>query len=878
MKLLDSLRFRISTIFSRSQMNAQIDDEIHSHIQHRADDIERTGLHRAEAERRANLEFGRRERFKEECRETFSGNSIEILTQDMRFAVRMLCKSPAFTAIAVLTLALGIGANTAIFSIVNCVILRPLSFRDPGRLVRLYMYNKQFDNLGATFPDLLDWRARNRSFEGLAATWENDSNLFDQNGPTKIRSAVASANLFAVLGVPPLLGRAFLPAEDRLGYEHAVMISYGLWQTRYGGDSTVLGKAITVDGTSYAVIGVLPRGFQYPGKTDVWLPMGLGEEALIRFHDNRRIHAMETVGRLLPGTTFDRTSLDMNVLAEQLAREYPASNTGWKVRLVSLGEDTVGTSRKGLLILMGAAGFVLLIACANLASLLLVRGSVRAKEFAIRASLGGSRTRLLRQIVTESALLGLLGGATGAMLAFASQAAIVAMIPKDLPRIDEIRLDAHALLFAFALALATSAVFGIGPALQNKRVNLQSALKTGGWQAVGNSNPALRKVLVITEVACALILVIGATLLAESLFRLMRVQPGFNSLDVITGTIGYPDSYATQEQKTVFAKRVISNLTEMPGVLDAAGTSLLPLYNFKRQFSPIQIVGHPSDPHHEPESEITTVTPEFFRSMQIPLIAGRTFTEVDGGLDSGPIVVNEAAARRFWPNQNPLGRQVRFEWIGTVVREVIGVVGDTKQTSLATQSEPEIYLPFYGIASPYLTFVVRTNANPAAFANVLDDQVHKVDGTIPVYDVQTLERLTAESFAPNRFYLRLISAFGMMALGLAAIGVYGLISFNVVQRTHELGVRLALGALPGGLLRQIAWEGMRLTLVGLVVGVACALVLTRFISGLLYGIAPADPMTLIGASGLLLLSEMAACYIPARRAMRVDPMVALRYE
>lgn len=878
MRLLESLRFRISTIFLRSQMNSEMDDEIRSHIQHRADDIERNGLDRAEAERRANLEFGRRERFKEECYETFSGNSIEILIQDMRFAARMLSKSPAFTAIAVLTLALGIGANTAIFSIVNSVILRPLSFRDPGRLVRLYMYNGQVDNLGATFPDLLDWRARNRSFEGLAATWENDSNLFDESGPAKIRSAIASANLFSVLGVLPLLGRAFLPAEDRLGYEHVVMISYGLWQTRYGGDSAVLGKAITVDGTSYAVIGVLPRGFQYPGKTEVWLPMGLGEEALIRFHDNRRIHAMETVGRLTPGTTFERASLDMNVLAEQLAKEYPVSNTGWKVRLVSLGEDTVGTSRKGLFILMGAAGFVLLIACANLASLLLARGSARAKEFAIRASLGASRTRLVRQIVTESALLALLGGGAGVTLAYASQAAIVAMIPKDLPRIEEIRLDAPALAFAFALALVTSAVFGIGPALQSTKINPQSALKTGGWQGAGDSNPVLRKVLVIAEVACALVLVIGATLLAESLFRLMKVQLGFNSQNVITGTIGYPDSYVTQEQKAAFAKRVISNLKEVPGVRDAAGTSLLPLYNFKRQLSPVQILGQPSDPHHEPESEVTTVTPEFFRSMQIPLIAGRTFTEVDGGLDSGPIVVNEAAARRFWPNQNPLGRQVRFEWIGTVVREVIGVVGDTRQTSLATPAEPEIYLPFYGIACSYLTFVVRTDANPAAFAKVLDDQVHKVDGTMPVYDVQTLERLTAESFAPNQFYLRLIGTFGMMALGLAAIGVYGLISFNVAQRTHELGIRLALGALPGGLLRHIVWEGMRLTLAGLVAGVACALLLTRLISGLLYEVAPTDSTTLLAASGLLLLCEMAACCIPARHAMRVDPMIALRYE
>lgn len=606
--------------------------------------------------------------------------------------------------------------------------------------------------------------------------------------------------------------------------------------------------------------------------------MGLGEEALIGFHDNRRIHAMETIGRLAPGTTVDRARVEMNVLADQLAKEYPVSNAGWSVRLVSLMDDTVGGSRKGLFVLMGASGFVLLIACANLASLLLARGSARSKEFGVHSSLGGSRARLVRQIATESVVLGLLGGIAGVVLAYAAQAAILAMIPKDLPRLDEIRLDARAYAFAFMLALTTSAFFGIAPALQSTKVNLQDALKAGGRQARSDSNLVLRKFLVVSEVACSLILLIGATLLMESLIHLAQVRPGFSSQNVIAGTIGYPDSYVTQEQRANFAKKVIANLREAPGVRDAAGTSLLPLYNFKRQSGQVQIEGQSSDPHHAPESEITTVTPEFFRAMQIPLIAGRSFTDADGGLSFGPIVINEAAARAFWPNQSPLGRRVRFEWIGTVVREVIGVVGDTRQTSLAVDPEPEIYLPLYGIASPYLTFIVRTDGNPAAFARVLGDEVHKADGTMPVYDVQTLEQLMSASVNPNRFYLRLIGAFALVALALAVIGIYGLISFNVAQRTQELGIRMALGAQPHSVMRMVLGQGLGLAIAGLLCGFMGAAALTRFIANLLFGVTPTDPLTLLSAGCLIVASATVASYIPARRAMRVDPIVALRYE
>ena len=807
------------------------------------------------------------------------GGRLNTWTQDVWYSVRLLRKNPGFAAAAILTLAVGIGANTAIFSVVNSVLLRPLAFTDSSRLVRVFTHDQTRENLGLTFLDFLDVRARNHTFRGLGAYWENDANLFDQNGPQKIRAAFATADLFSLLDAHPLMGRLFRPTDDRVGYDPIAVISYGLWQRRYGGDPAIVGKAIELDSSPYTVVGVLPQGFHYPGETDLWMPMGVGEKFLNGLHVERRNHAMDVVGRLQPGVTLDRASAEMAVLMGQLAKEHPTTDAGWQALLVPLEEETIGTSRKGLWTLMGAAGFVLLIGCANLASLVLARGTARIKEFAIRGALGGSRARLVRQILTENVLLSLAGGIAGAILSYACFTLILGVIPHDLPRLDEVRLDARAFAFAFGLSLLSGIIFGWVPALQAGRVNLQTALKSGGRDSAGDSHPRARKLLIVGEVACAFILLAGASLLMRSFVRLLQVQPGFNPQHVMTATIGFPDSYPSEKEQIPFGQQVIVNLKSAPGIQDVAATTLLPLVNFKRAYVEVQIAGEPVDPSHMHEANTTTVTPDFFRVMQIPLVSGRVFLESDASSQSGAIVISETAARSFWPGQNPIGRHLKFFWSrGTQDREVVGVVGDVKQSSLAAVSQPEMYLPFYGVGYTYLTFVARTDGSPELFGRTLVEQVQKVDRMMAVYDVRSVEQLISESLSPSRSYLWLIGGFGLTALALSAIGIFGVISFSVAQRTSEFGIRLALGALPGQLLRMVLGEGLRLTLAGIAIGSAGSIVLTRFISNLLFGVRPNDPITFAFVCIVLVLCALAASFVPARKVTALDPTVALRNE
>jgi len=878
MKSLRAGLHRIAALFTKPRADRDLDAEMQAHLAMHIEDNLNRGMTPQQARREAVLKLGGLEQTKETIRDRRSLPMLEIFLKDLRFAARMVRKNPGFAAIVILTIALGVGANTAIFSIVNAVLLRPLNYPQPQDIMRVYTFNAERGEMGATFPDFLDWRARNHSFADLAATWPNDANLYDRGQPEKIRTAIATANLFTVLGVHPVHGRLFRPSDDRVGYDHVVLLSYALWQRRYGGDPSIVGKPITIDNSVYFVSGILPRGFQYPEKTELWMPMGVGEEGLIVFHDHRRIHAMDVVGRLQPGVAPDRAAADMTVVMDQLAKEFPDTNTGWHVRLTSLEEDTVGASRKGLLLLMGAAGFVVLTACANIVSLLLARGTVRAKEYGVRLALGGSPARLTQQLVTESVLLGMLGGLAGAGIAWASHTAILAMLPQDLPRLEEVHMDAWTFAFAFCLSLVTGVACGLLPALRGANVNLQGSLKAAGWQGSAARNPRFQKVLIVGEVACAFILVTGAALLAQSFLSLLRVNPGYSVDNVATATIGFPDSYATEKTRILFAKNVIANLKNSPGVRSAAGTSLLPLINFKRQVQPVQPAGEAFDPNRGHQTNVTTVTPDFLQTMRIPLIAGRFFDERDAGLTSGPVVISETTARNLWPGQNPLGKHLQFAWYDPQDREVVGIVGDVKQSSLASPSLPELYLPFFGVGYSYLTFLVRTDGNPRAFGKTLADQIHKVDPTMAVYDVGTLSQSLSESLSPNRFYLRLIGAFGLTALVLAAIGIYGLISFAVAQRTREMGVRLSLGATPIELLRMILGQGLRLAVAGVALGLAGSLALTRLLSGLLYGVTPTNPVALFLSAAMLLLCALIACGVPARRAMRVDPMVALRYE
>jgi putative ABC transport system permease protein len=607
--------------------------------------------------------------------------------------------------------------------------------------------------------------------------------------------------------------------------------------------------------------------------------MGVGEKFLNALHMEQRNHAMDVVARLQPGVVLDHAAAEMGVLMEELARERPTTEAGWSALLIPLEEDTISASRKGLWTLMGAAGFVLLIGCANMASLLLARGTARIKEFAIRGALGGSRSRLARQILTENVLLSLAGGIAGALLSYACYSVILGIIPHDLPRLDEVRLDARAFGFAFGLSLLCGIVFGCVPALQAGKVDLQAALKPGGRGSMSDSHPRLRQSLIVGEVACAYILLVGASLLMRSFVGLLQLRPGFNSQNLMTATIGFPDSYPTEKEQIRFGKQVIANLRGAPGVKEVAATTLLPLVNFKRAFVELQLAGEPIDPCHAHEANTTTVTPDFFQVMQIPLVSGRVFVESDAGLRSGPVVISQTAARSFWPGQNPIGKHLQFLWSrGLQDREVIGVVGDVKQTSLASASQPEMYLPFYGVGYTYLTFLVRTEAAPEIFGRTLVYQIQKVDRMIAVYDVRSVEQIISDSLSPSRSYLWLIGVFGVTALTLSAIGIFGVISFSVAQRTSEFGLRLALGALPAQLLRMILGEGLRLTLAGIGLGVAGSIALTRLISNLLFGVTATDPITFASVCFVLVLCALAASFFPARRTAALDPMVALRNE
>jgi predicted permease len=877
MNRLRSLLLRLVSLFRKRRADRDFDAEMEAHLGlHIADNL-RAGMTPEQARREALLKLGGLEQTKELVRQRRTLPAVEIFLQDLRFAARLLHKNPGFASVVILTIALGVGANTAIFSIVNAVLLRPLNYPQPQTLVRVYTYNAERADMGATFPDFLDWRLRNHSFSDLAATWPNDANLFDRHGPEKIRTAIATANLFTVLGIQPLYGRLFRPSDDRLGYQHVVLLSFALWQRRFAGDPSIVGKPVTIDNSIYFVAGVLPSGFEYPEKTELWLPMGVGEEGLIAFHDHRRIHAMDVLGRLQPGVAQSRAAVDMSVVMDQLAKEYPDTNSGWHTRLVSLEEDTVGASRRGLLLLMGAAGFVLLTACANIVSLLLARGAVRAKEYGVRLALGGSPGRLTQQLVTESVLLGMLGGLAGVALAWAGHTVILFMLPPDLPRIGDIRMDAWTFAFAFCLSLITGIACGLLPALRGGKANLQIALRASGRTSSAR-NPLFQKLLIVAEIACAFVLVTGAALLTQSFVHLLRVHPGYSVDHISAGTIGFPDSYASEKDRILFAKHVIGNLQNTAGVSSAAGTSLLPLVNFKRQVQPVQPAGEAFDPRRGHETNVTIVTPEFFQTMRIPLISGRLLEERDSGLQSGPVVISETAAHNLWPGQNPLGRHLQFAWYDPQDREVIGVVGDVKQSSLAAPSIPELYLPFYGVGYSYLTFLVRTEGDPRAFGKTLADKIHEVDPTMAVYDVGTLAQSVSESVRPNRFYLRLIGTFGLTALVLAAIGIYGLVSFGVAQRTREMGIRLSLGALPAGLLKMILGQGLRLALSGMALGFAGSLALTRLLSGLLFEVTPSNPVALLLSALLLLACALLACWVPARRAMRVDPIMALRHE
>jgi putative ABC transport system permease protein len=809
------------------------------------------------------------------------------LLQDMRYGLRTLMKNPGFTLVAVVALALGIGANTAIFSVVNAVLLRPLPYDNSERLMQVWSTNlkRGWNEAPASYLNYKDWREQSQSFESMAAYSEASAAMTYGDVPEQITGLGATSDLFKALATQPLMGRTFLPEDERAGGSHVVVLGYGLWQRRFNADPNIVGKQIKFDGESTTVIGVMPQGFRFPLDTDnpeFWIPLDPEQG----YNLERGANYLKVIGRLKAGVTIEQAQAEMTAIGQRLEQQYQDKNAGKGVRLVSLYEEMVGSIRPALLVLLGAVGFVLLIACANVANLLLARASSRQKEIAIRTALGASRARVIRQLLTESLLLSLAGGGLGLLLAFWGVDLLSAAIPENIPRIKELGLDLNVLAFTTAVAVLTGVVFGLVPALQASKPDLTEALKEGGRGSTeGLRRNRTRSLLVVLEVALSLVLLIGAGLLIKSFIYLLNVKPGFNPEHVVTANLSLPPvKYGESEQQAAFFHQVIERVQTLPNVEAAAVVSPLPLSGSMMQ-NILTVEGRPPlAPGEKLITDTRLVSPDYMRVMGIPLIKGRAFTERDSKDAPRVFVINETLAQRFFPGEDPIGKRIKVSARASYEKEdtageIVGIVGDVRHRSLDRDSSPECYVSYLQIADPYMTLVVRTkSADALGMAASLRSSIQQVDPEQPVFDIMTMNQVLARSIATRRFNMLLLGIFAGVALVLAGVGLYGVMNYSVAQRTHEIGIRMALGAQQSDVLKMIVGHGMLFTLIGLCLGLVAAFALTRVMSGLLVGVTATDPWTFVGTAGLLAAVALVACYIPARRAMRVDPMVALRYE
>ncbi|HEX6624897.1 MAG TPA: ABC transporter permease [Pyrinomonadaceae bacterium] len=807
------------------------------------------------------------------------------LWQDVRYSFRLLWKDKGFAAIAVLTLALGIGANTAIFSVVDATLLRPLPYRDPDRLVHLWETSpqqQQFAEREASYPDFLDWKEQNRVFEGVGGYSRRSFTLTGRDAPDLLRGVAVTDGFFQVLGVEPVAGRSFQAGEDRPGAEPLVLLGHDTWRRRFNTDPQVVGQTLTLNGNSHRVVGILPASFQFApaGEADVWVPLNPNEQQRTR----RFMHWLNVVGRLKPGVSVEQAKADMDTIARRIAGAYPDSHTGTSVRVVGLHEQIVGKLKPILYVLLGTVCFVLLIACANVANLLLARSAARQKEIAIRAALGAGRGRLLRQLLTESTVLALAGGAAGALLASWGVDLLVARLPEaqlsSMPYLRGLSSNPNVLAFTSVISLLTGVVFGLAPALQASKLNLQDSLKEGGRTSSAATHQRLRNLFVVSEIALALLLLVGAGLVLKSLSRLLEVRPGFNPDNVLTMRVPLPpDKYPEDGHLVSFHGQLLGRLETLPGVKGVATVSVIPLTGGNT--SRFIAEGRPAPPPgSELNANIRDITPNYFEVMDVPLLRGRPFSEQDKADSPAVVIVNQTFADRLFPGEDAVGKRLLLPSVQRPPIEIVGVVADEKVTALDAATTPVVYGPFQQDPDRTLSVVVRTSADPGGVFGAVRGEIRSLDPNLPVYDIRTMQQVIDRS--PSIFLRRypafLISTFAAVALVLAVIGIYGVISYTVTQRTHEIGLRMALGAQSGDVLRMVLWQGLKLILLGLAAGLAAAFALTRLMSNLLFGVSATDPLTFTGISLLLTAVAALACYLPARRATKVDPMVALRYE
>ncbi|MBV9926979.1 MAG: ABC transporter permease [Acidobacteria bacterium] len=876
---LDSLR---RNLLHRELVDRDLAEELDAYLELLVEAKIAAGLRPGEARRAALLELGGMDQVKEKVREVRVGHLLGTVWQDMRYGARTLVKSPAFTIVAVLSLALGIGANAAIFSVVNGILLRPLPYPESERVVAVWHTppqesfpgTKRFSVSPANY---LDWKEQSRAFEQMAAYGYAGLSLSAGGDPVPVTGAAVSPDFFSVLRTQAARGRTFSQDEEQPGREQVVVLGHGLWQRAFGANPNVIGQTVTLNSRPYNVVGVMPAGFEFPAEAELWVPLAWDAEE----RQTRSIHDYLVVARLKQGASLEQARAEMSTISSRLEQQYPEANKGWGAVVIPLQEDLVGDVRPALLVLFSAVGFVLLIACANVANLMLARGANRRKEIALRIALGATRGRIVRQLLCESVLLAVVGGLLGLLLAGWGGRLLVRLSAGSLPNSAEVGVDAWALGFTLLVSLAAGVLAGVAPALQFSKNELAETLKQGtGRSAAGSVRQRTRKALVVCEVALSLILLVGAGLMIRSFWKLQNVDPGFDVSNALTLSVGLPSTrYSEPQQVLAFHDRVLEQIRALPGVVAAGSTTTIPLTGGGSK-QPFTVEGRPAPPVSEqPLAQTRYVSTDYFKAMGVPLKQGRAFEDRDREGAPQVVIISEAMARRFWPGENPLGKRLTasfHEKLGP--REVVGVVGDVKSNGLDDEGGATMYLPFRQAPRPWITFVARTSSDPQGFVNPLSKAVYAVDREQAISSVRTMEQVLTESLSGRRFNMTLLMAFAGLALALAAVGVYGVMNYSVMLRRRELGIRIALGARARDVLRLVLGQGLALTLVGVGVGMAGAYALTRLMESLLYGVTATDFLTYGSVSGVIILVGLLASFLPARRATKVDPMIALRSE